>query len=84
MSFLAQLRIRNHEGAIERVLGVTRVRGFRIQSMSAQPAACGQFLELMLRLASGRAAHRLSRPLARLHVVESVEIFGQLESVRQG
>mgnify|MGYP000602915110 CR=1 FL=1 len=79
MSYLTQLRVRNAEGALERVLGVVRIRGFAVQSMSAQHDLTGQHFDLTLRLKSDRPIGRLSNQLSKLVDVESLELFGKLE-----
>ena len=84
MSYLTQMRVRNNHGALERILGVVRVRGFGVRSMSALPDAAGSHFDLTLKVVSPRPPHRLSRQLAKLVDVENVEIFGRLEQAGTG
>ena len=84
MNYLTQLRVRNAHGALERVLGVIRVRGFAVQSLSVQPSHGGQYLDLTLRVESTRPSHCLYRQLEKLYEVESVEMYGKLEMVQSG
>ena len=75
MSFLSLLVIRDGEGSLERLLGVTRRRGFNVRSFSAQPHFKAGRWEVALRVEGERSPGILQRHLASLHEVESVEIY---------
>ena len=84
MSTLTQLRVRNAHGALERILGVIRIRGFSVQSLPMQMSQGGQTMDVTLRVESTRPSQFLYQQLEKLHEVESVEMDGKLEMVQSG
>ena len=65
-------------------LGVIRVRGFSVQSLSMQMSQGGQTMDVTLRVESTRPSLFLYRQLEKLHEVESVEMDGKLEMAQSG
>ena len=84
MSYLTQLRVRRSEGVLERVLGVTRVRGFAVEAVSARRDVDGTYFDLTLTVSGERSPERLSKQLAKLIDVESVEIYRELDREERG
>jgi len=73
------LTLNNLEGALERVLGVVRLRGFRVIGLHAASARGQADLQLDLVLEGSRSPGLLGRQLNRLYEVRSL----QLEPARQ-
>ena len=77
-----RMRVKHSEGALVRVLGVTRRRRFDLQHISADATADGAFLEVQMTVQAERAGHTLLSQLAKLEDVSEVEILEPTESER--
>ncbi|MFZ5843473.1 MAG: ACT domain-containing protein [Pseudomonadota bacterium] len=67
------LTVRNNEGALERLLRVTRHRGFAIDSLLVQNGRDPSLYEVTLRLTSERDRDNLQKQLAKLVDVVAVQ-----------
>lgn len=67
------LTVRNSEGALERLLRVTRHRGFAIDSLLVQNGRDPSLYEVTLRLSSERDHDNLQKQLAKLVDVVAVQ-----------
>lgn len=67
------LTVRNSEGALERLLRVTRHRGFAIDSLLVQNGRDPSLYEVTLRLSSERESDNLQKQLAKLVDVVAVQ-----------
>lgn len=67
------LTVRNSEGALERLLRVTRHRGFAIDSLLVQNGRDPSLYEVTLRLTSERDRDNLQKQLAKLVDVVAVQ-----------
>lgn len=67
------LTVRNSEGALERLLRVTRHRGFAIDSLLVQNGRDPSLYEVTLRLSGERAGENLQKQLAKLVDVVAVQ-----------
>lgn len=83
MNYIFQLRCRNIDGVLERVLGVARLRGCPVQNMVANPTPDGQGLDVTLKVHGGQAS-RLDRHLANLYDVQGLEVYGELKQAAAG
>ncbi len=72
MTHLIYVQLRNDEGALERVLRVTRHRGFSIQGLMVQAARGGEAYDVTLRVDSARPLRLLCSQIAKLVEVDRV------------
>jgi acetolactate synthase regulatory subunit len=70
-----QLRVKHTEGALVRVLGVTRRRRFDLLHLRADATEDGNFLEVQMTVQADRAGHTLLAQLAKLEDVSEAEIL---------
>jgi acetolactate synthase regulatory subunit len=83
MSMLTlRLRVRNEEGALVRILGMTRRRRFNLLSLVADCSADQAFLEVRMTVEAERSAPAFVRQIEKLEDVARVEVVapGQAES----
>jgi acetolactate synthase regulatory subunit len=74
-TFTLQMRVRQSEGALVRVLGVTRRRRFDLLHLSAKATEDGSFLDIQMTVKADRAEHTLVRQIEKLEDVHNVEIL---------
>jgi acetolactate synthase regulatory subunit len=77
-----QLRVRHSEGALVRVLSVTRRRRFDLLHLTADATDDGAFLEVQMTVQAERAGHTLLSQLAKLEDVSELEILEPSEIER--
>jgi acetolactate synthase regulatory subunit len=77
-----QLRMRHSEGALVRVLSVTRRRRFDLLHLTADATDDGAFLEVQMTVQAERAGHTLLSQLAKLEDVSELEILEPSEIER--
>jgi len=70
-----QLRVKHTEGALVRVLGVTRRRRFDLLHLTADATEDGGFLDVQMTVQADRAGHTLVSQIAKLEDVSKVEIL---------
>jgi acetolactate synthase regulatory subunit len=75
-TFTLQLRVKQSEGALVRVLGVTRRRRFDLLHLTANATEDGNFLDIKMTVKADRAEHTLVRQIEKLEDVSRVEILG--------
>jgi acetolactate synthase regulatory subunit len=74
-TFTLQLRVKQSEGALVRVLGVTRRRRFDLLQLTANASEDGNFLDVRMTVKADRAEHTLLRQIEKLEDVSQVEIL---------
>lgn len=74
-TFTLQMRVRQSEGALVRVLGVTRRRRFDLLHLTANATEDGSFLDIQMTVKADRAEHTLVRQIEKLEDVRDVEIL---------
>jgi acetolactate synthase regulatory subunit len=79
-TFTLQLRVKQSEGALVRVLGVTRRRRFDLLQLTANATEDGNFLDVRMTVKADRAEHTLVRQIEKLEDVSQVEILGPSKS----
>jgi len=84
MNFILQLKLRNIDGVLERVLGVVRYRGYQILKLMANPSPDGKRMEVTLKVGSKSKSNHLPHHLKKLLDVEALEIYGEMTKVRFG
>jgi len=67
------LTVRNSEGALERLLRITRHRGFAIDSLLVQNGRDPSLYEVTLRVSGDRASDNLRKQFAKLVDVVAVQ-----------
>jgi acetolactate synthase regulatory subunit len=72
MIFSLRLRLRRDEGALLRLIGVVRRRGYEVLDLEAHTTQGGASMEVLLTLESERSAEVLERHVAKLVEVEVV------------
>jgi acetolactate synthase regulatory subunit len=77
-----QLRVRHSEGALVRVLSVTRRRRFDLLHLTADATQDGAFLEVQMTVQAERAGHTLLAQLEKLEDVSGVEVLEPTEIER--
>lgn len=75
-----RLRVRNEEGALVRVLGMTRRRRFDLLSLTADCSADGAFLDVRMTVEAERSAPAFVRQIEKLEDVARVEVIGSGQS----
>ncbi len=76
------LTVRNSEGALERLLRVTRHRGFAIDSLLVQNGRDPSLYEVTLRLSGEREGENLRKQLAKLVDVVAVQAMAAQPMLR--
>lgn len=74
-TFTLQLRVKQSEGALVRVLGVTRRRRFDLLQLTARATEDGDFFDVQMTVKADRAEHTLVRQIEKLEDVSRVEIL---------
>lgn len=75
MSLLTlQLRVKNEEGALLRVLSTARRRRFDLVSVNADSSADGRFMDVRLTVKAERSAPAFVRQIEKLVDVDRVEL----------
>jgi acetolactate synthase regulatory subunit len=70
-----QLRVKNEEGALLRVLSMTRRRRFELISLNADSTADGSFLDVRMTVQAERSAPAFVRQIEKLVDVAHVEVI---------
>lgn len=84
MNFILQLRLKNIDGVLERVLGVVRYRNYQITKMMANPTPDGSRMDVTLTVNSDTRGGHIARHLQKLWDVESLQIYGELPQASYG
>ena len=80
MSLLTlKLRVKNEEGALVRVLGMTRRRRFDLVSLKADSSIDGNFLDVRMTVQAERSAPAFVRQIEKLVDVAHVEVIKSSE-----
>lgn len=74
-TFTYQLQVKHSEGALVRVLGLTRRRRYDVVHFTAHPSPDGDFLDVRMTVESNRPAPSLARQLSKLLDVSRVQIL---------
>jgi acetolactate synthase regulatory subunit len=72
--FTLQLRVKQSEGALVRILGVTRRRRFDLLHLTADTSEDGHFLDVQMTVQADRAENTLVRQIEKLEDVSQVEV----------
>jgi acetolactate synthase regulatory subunit len=72
--FTLQLRVKHSEGALVRILGVTRRRRFDLLHLTADTTEDGHFLDIQMTVQADRAENTLVRQIEKLEDVSQVEV----------
>jgi acetolactate synthase regulatory subunit len=72
--FTLQLRVKHSEGALVRILGVTRRRRFDLLHLTADTTEDGHFLDVQMTVQADRAENTLVRQIEKLEDVAQVEV----------
>jgi acetolactate synthase regulatory subunit len=72
--FTLQLRVKHSEGALVRILGVTRRRRFDLLHLTADATEDGHFLDVQMTVQADRAENTLVRQIEKLEDVSQVEV----------
>jgi len=70
-----QLRVKNEEGALLRVLSMTRRRRFDLLSVNADSSADGRFMDVRMTVKAERSAPAFVRQIEKLEDVTQVEVL---------
>jgi acetolactate synthase regulatory subunit len=70
-----QLRVKNEEGALERVLSMTRRRRFNLVRLTADCSEDGAFLDVRMTVEAERSAPAFVRQIEKLLDVAHVEVM---------
>ena len=74
-----QLRIKNEEGALLRVLSMTRRRRFDLIKLNADSSADGQFLDVRMTVQAERSAPAFVRQIEKLVDVAHVAVINSAQ-----
>jgi acetolactate synthase regulatory subunit len=72
--FTLQLRVKHSEGALVRILGVTRRRRFDLLHLTVDTTEDGHFLDVQMTVQADRAENTLVRQIEKLEDVSLVEV----------
>jgi acetolactate synthase regulatory subunit len=81
--FTLQLRVKQSEGALVRILGVTRRRRFDLLHLIADATEDGHFLDVQMTVQADRAENTLVRQIEKLEDVSQVEVVEPDETVSE-
>ena len=82
MSYELHMKLRNMDGALERVLGVVRYRGFSLMGLQAEPERDGARLDVSMTVTGEKRATNLPKQIGKLFDVEMVEMINQVTTVQ--
>jgi acetolactate synthase regulatory subunit len=74
IKFTLQVRVKQSEGALVRILGVTRRRRFDLLHLTADTTEDGHFLDIQMTVQADRAENTLVRQIEKLEDVSQVEV----------
>jgi acetolactate synthase regulatory subunit len=72
---ILQVRLKDDEGGIVRLLGLLRRRGYEVVQLSANRSKDEKFFDLVVVVESDRSPQVLVRQMARMLEVEKVHLF---------
>jgi acetolactate synthase regulatory subunit len=75
-----QLRVKNEEGALLRVLSMTRRRRFDLIRLHADSSADGRFLDVCMTVRAERSAPAFVRQIEKLVDVDHIEVLNSADS----
>ena len=81
--FTLQVRVRQSEGALVRILGVTRRRRFDLLHLTADASDDGNFLDIQMTVQADRAENTLVRQIEKLEDVSQVDVVEPDEAASQ-
>ena len=81
--FTLQVRVRQSEGALVRILGVTRRRRFDLLHLTADASDDGNFLDIQMTVQADRAENTLVRQIEKLEDVSQVDVVEPDETASQ-
>jgi acetolactate synthase regulatory subunit len=81
--FTLQLRVKQSEGALVRILGVTRRRRFDLLHLTADTTEDGHFLDVQMTVQADRAENTLVRQIEKLEDVSQVAVVEPDEAPAQ-
>jgi acetolactate synthase regulatory subunit len=73
-TFTYQLRVKHSEGALVRILGLTRRRRYDVVQLLAYPSPDGDFMDVQMTVRSKRSGPVLARQLEKLLDVSHVQV----------
>lgn len=74
-TFTYHLRVKHSEGALVRILGLTRRRRYDVVQLLAYPSPDGDFMDVQMTVRSKRSAPVLARQLEKLLDVSHVQVL---------
>lgn len=81
--FTLQVRVRQSEGALVRILGVTRRRRFDLLHLTADASDDGNYLDIQMTVQADRAENTLVRQIEKLEDVSQVDVVEPDEAASQ-
>ena len=81
--FTLQVRVKQSEGALVRILVVTRRRRFDLLHLTADTSDDGHFLDIQMTVQADRAENTLVRQIEKLEDVTIVEVLGPDDAVSE-
>jgi len=75
-----QMRVKNEEGALLRVLSMTRRRRFDLVRLNADSSADGRFLDVRMTVQAERSGPAFVRQIEKLVDVDQVEVVKSAEA----
>lgn len=79
-TFTYHLRVKHSEGALVRILGLTRRRRYDVVQLLAYPSPDGDFMDVQMTVRSKRSAPVLARQLEKLLDVSHVQVLDRESS----
>ena len=83
MSFTLWLRLRRDEGALQRLIGAVRRRGYDVTDLEAHTRADGTSMEVTLTIDGERSSEVLERHVAKLVEVEAVVLTKRMPAATE-
>lgn len=78
MNVMVQMKLRNHEGALERVLGKIRFRGVQLSKLMVDVDEQGHFLDVTCKMVASPKQRQLNKQLCQMVDVFDVRVYGEL------
>jgi acetolactate synthase regulatory subunit len=75
-----QLRVKNEEGALLRILSMTRRRRFDLIRLNADSSADGRFLDVRMTVQAERSAPAFVRQIEKLVDVDHIEVLNSADA----
>ena len=78
MNVMVQMKLRNSDGVLERILGKMRFRGVQVSKLLVDASDDGHHLNVTCKLVASPRLHQLNKQLRQMFDVQQIEVYSEL------